>query len=74
MAEQDVTIRVNTSDLVSVQDAAKELGRPRVTIYRWVEAGKLIGIKLGGILFVPKSEVERLKNKKAAEPEADSTA
>ena len=65
MAEEGVTIRVNTGDLVSVQDAAKELGRPRVTIYRWVDAGKIIGIKLGGILFIPVSEVERIKNKEA---------
>lgn len=62
MAEEGVTIRVNTGDLVSVQDAAKELGRPRVTIYRWIEAGKIIGIKFGGILFVPVSELERLKD------------
>ncbi|HUV56868.1 MAG TPA: helix-turn-helix domain-containing protein [Dehalococcoidales bacterium] len=65
MTGEGVTIKVNTGDLVSVQDAAKELARPRVTIYRWVEAGKIIGIKLGGILFIPKSEVERIKNKKA---------
>jgi len=34
-------------------------------LYRWIEANKLIAITFGGILFVPKSEVERLKNKKA---------
>jgi len=61
-------VRVRTEDLSSVADTAKELGRPRVTIYRWIEAGKIVGIKLGGILFIPKSEVKRLKNKKAAEP------
>ena len=64
MVEEGVTIKINTSDLVSVQDAAKELGRPRITIYRWIEAGKIIGIKLGGIIFIPTSEVERLKNEK----------
>ncbi|MBA7711728.1 hypothetical protein ES703_120694 [subsurface metagenome] len=58
-------VRVRTEDLSSVANAAKELGRPRVTIYRWIEAGKIVGIKLGGILFIPKSEVERLKNEKA---------
>lgn len=60
-------IRVTTSDLVSVQDAAKELGRPRLTIYRWIDAGKIISIKLGGILFIPTSEVERLKKEQAAD-------
>ncbi len=58
-------IRVKTDDLMSVVDAAKELRRPRITIYRWIEAGKIIGIKLGGILFIPKSEVERLKNEQS---------
>ncbi|GAI59374.1 unnamed protein product [marine sediment metagenome] len=65
-------IRVTTDDLVSVADAAKILGRPRLTIYRWKDAGKIVGIKLGGIIFIPKSEIERLKNEKAtgAEPVA----
>ena len=58
-------IKVHTDDLVSVAQAAQELARPRLTIYRWVEAGKIIGIKLAGTLFIPRSEVERLKKKKA---------
>lgn len=55
-------IKVATSDLVSVAQAAHELERPRSTIYRWANAGKIIGIKLGGILFIPRSEVERIKS------------
>jgi len=54
-------LKVVTSDFVTVPEAAKELGRPKVTLYRWIEANKLIAITFGGILFVPKSEVERLK-------------
>ena len=61
-------IKVATSDLVSVAQAAHELQRPRSTIYRWVEAGKIVGIKLGGILFVPRSEVERIKRAMAIKP------
>jgi len=61
-------IRIATSDVISVAQAAQELGRPRSTIYRWAEAGKIHAIKLGGVLFIPKSEIERLKNEKAAEP------
>lgn len=59
-------LRVTSDDLVSVANAAKALGRPKMTIYRWLNAGKIIGIKLGGVLVIPKSEVERLKNKEAA--------
>ena len=51
-----------TTDLMTVPQAAKLLGRPRMTLYRWIKNGKVIAIKLGGVLFVPTSEVERLKN------------
>lgn len=54
-------ITVTTDDLASVQDAAKALDRHRYQIYRWIESGKIVSIKLGGIYFIPKSEVERLK-------------
>ncbi len=61
-------IRVTSDDLLSVAKAAEALGRPRVTIYRWADAGKIHGIKLGGIIFIPKSEIQRLKNEQATEP------
>lgn len=57
-------IKVATDDLVSVATAARELARPKITIYRWVEKGKIVGIKLGGIIFIPKSEVARVGTKK----------
>ena len=66
-------IRVTTDDLVSVADAARALGRPKMTIYRWVDASKIVGIKLGGMLFIPKTEVERLKREINAQA-ADSAA
>lgn len=58
-------LRVVTDDFVTVPEAAKELGKPKMTLYRWIEANKLIAVTFGGILFVPKSEIERLKNKQA---------
>lgn len=61
-------IKVTTSDLVSVADTANELGRPRITIYRWVEAGKILGVKLGGVLFIPRSEIQRVKSNQEAKP------
>lgn len=57
-------IKVRTDDLVSVAQAALELSKPRVTIYRWIDDGKVVAVRLGGILFIPKSEVERLKRDK----------
>lgn len=54
-------IRISTDDLVSVYQAAEMLGRPKMTVYRWIHAGRLVTIKLGGIVYVPRSEVERLQ-------------
>lgn len=65
--EQSATIKVTTDDFLSVGKAAKALGTSRWSVYRWVEAKKIISIRLGGILFIPKSEIERLKNQQAAE-------
>ncbi|GAH64707.1 unnamed protein product, partial [marine sediment metagenome] len=52
-----------------VPEAAKQLGRPKMTLYRWIKANKIIYAELGGVLFIPRSVVERLKNEKAAESE-----
>lgn len=69
MATQEgATIKVMTDDLLSVGKAAKALGTSRWSVYRWIDTGKIIGIKLGGILFIPKSEIQRLKNEQATEP------
>jgi len=40
-------------ELYTVPEAAKEMERPHVTLYRWIEAEKLIAVRLGGILFIP---------------------
>lgn len=47
--------------------AAKQIGVHFVTIYRWVDAGKILSITFGGILFIPRSEVERVIKKRATE-------
>ena len=57
-------LRVITDDFITVPEAAKQLGKPKVTLYRWIEANKLIAVTFGGILFVPTSEIERLNKKK----------
>ncbi len=64
---QGATIKVMTDDLLSVGKAAKALGQHRTTVYRWIEAQKIIAVKCGGVLFIPKTEVERLKNKQATQ-------
>uniref|UniRef100_A0A6M3M2U9 Putative DNA binding, helix-turn-helix domain containing protein n=1 Tax=viral metagenome TaxID=1070528 RepID=A0A6M3M2U9_9ZZZZ len=53
------------SDFLTVPRAAKQIGVHFTTIYRWIEAGKLASVRIGGIVFIPRGEVERLKNKQA---------
>lgn len=60
-------LRVITDEFITVPEAAKQLGKPKVTLYRWLAANKLIAVTFGGILFIPTSEVERLKSRKATE-------
>jgi excisionase family DNA binding protein len=60
MAEP-VVIKMTSNDVFSVDQAAKELGRHRATIYRWIDNGIIVGLKFGESFFVPKSEVARLK-------------
>ena len=67
MARDPISI---ATDLVTVLQAAKEIGVHFTTIYRWIDAGAIYGLKVGGIMFVPKSEIERIKNEQAAEPAA----
>jgi len=63
-------LKVVTDDFVTVPEAAKQLEKPKMTLYRWIRANKLIAVTFGGILFIPESEIERLKkerNNKAAD-------
>ena len=64
------SVATQTTDFMTVRQAAKQIGVHFTTIYRWVEAGTILSINFGGILFIPKSEVERLNKKKEQATEA----
>jgi len=53
-------ITLETKDLLSVARAAEAIGCSRLTVYRWVEKGKVISVRFGGLIYIPRSEVERL--------------
>lgn len=59
-------IILESTDLTNVATAAAELHVTRMTIYRWVNDGKILAVKFGKSTFIPKSEIERL-NKKGGE-------
>lgn len=44
--------------------AAKLLGVNRATIWRWIKAGKFNIQRIGSVVFIPKWEVELMKEKK----------
>jgi len=49
------------TDLMSMKDAAKELGITAMTLHRWVVKGKINAVKVGAYRAIPKSEVKRLQ-------------
>jgi len=59
MATQRASIESN--DMVTVPRAARIIGVHFTTLYRWIGAGTILSWKLGGIVFIPRSEVERLR-------------
>ena len=51
------SITIQSNELLTVPVVAKRLRRPKMTIYRWLNNGKINSIKLGGILFIPITEL-----------------
>jgi len=54
-------IIVATDGLLSVAETAIAIGHCRYSVYKWIAAEKIIALKLGGLTFIPTSEVERFK-------------
>ena len=54
-------IAIDSKDFVTIPEMAKRMGKPKMTLYRWVKAGKLISVEFGGIKFIPVSELKRLE-------------
>ena len=47
-----------------VSEAAMTLGMSRAKTYQLLVAGKIRGVKLNGVLHVPASELERLRDER----------
>ena len=48
--------------MFTIQEVADIFHVTRKTVYNWINAGRMKVIRVGGILRVQKSEVERIKN------------
>lgn len=53
-------IKLHTNDLLTVEQFAEQVKRPRITIYRWIEKGKINAITIGKTLYIPTSELARV--------------
>ncbi len=61
-AEADQAI-AETEQLLQVARVAQRLGVGRSTVYRWIESGAIVAVRLPGPIYrIPASEVIRLKN------------
>jgi excisionase family DNA binding protein len=64
MTEQRAKITISTDDLLSVPQAAKELGVHFATVYRWIDKGRIRPFRIGGQVFVTLEEVRQLKEQR----------
>jgi excisionase family DNA binding protein len=53
--------------VLSVVDAATEVGVHFTTLYRWIQAGEVAFVTFGDTVFIPLVEVQRLKKERNKE-------
>jgi len=54
-------IKLSQDDLLPVREVARLLHVHRVTVYRWITQRRVTTVTIGNTTFVPKTEVERLR-------------
>ncbi len=47
-------------DLISLDEAARIIGKTKVTVWRWAKSGKLRGHVIADRIFVSRRQVERI--------------
>jgi len=50
-----------SKDVCSIADAIGQLGITRMTMYRWIQKGKIQALSFGGYKAIPQSEIDRLR-------------
>ena len=51
----------------TIQEAAEALDVKRVTVSRWIAAGRLFGENIGGVVLLPRWAVEMLRQEREAQ-------
>ena len=72
MAEQKTKITISTDDLVSVPQAAKELGVHFATLYRWIKKGIIRPFRIGGQVFLTVEDLKTLKEQREHDSRSSS--
>ncbi len=49
--------------ITKVSKVSKVLGISRMTVWRWIKDGRFDVQRVGGVVFIPKREVELIKTK-----------
>jgi len=55
-------VTIETDSLLTITEAAKILGVTRMTIYRWINKGKIRSVSFGTINYIPRQDVEEKKS------------
>lgn len=66
----DLHMVIELEDFITIREAARECHRSAETVRRWVWDGKLHAEKLGNQLFVRRADLDRLRQRSAADKRA----
>ena len=66
VTEQRTKITISTDDLLSVPQAAKQLGVHFATVYRWIDKGRIRPFRIGGQVFVTVDDIRVMKEQREA--------
>ena len=59
-------ITISTDDLLSVPQAARQLGVHYATVYRWIDKGIIRPFRIGNQVFITIDDVKGLKEQREA--------
>ncbi len=54
------SLEVSREKFISPQEFANQLSISRWTVYAWIQEGRIAAIKLGRLVRIPESELERI--------------
>ncbi len=59
--QEVITLKI-TDEFCTLKETAAHLGVNRLTVWRWIKAGKIEVQRAGGVVFIERSVVEKLKS------------